>query len=511
MSTLQTYTFTPLPTDWLLYLIVACVLLGGWITARSKHLRGPWQRVFKRPVAMVSIVVIMFYVFIGLLDSIHFTVKSVALPVSNAMLAAHKKSALLRINNSVTRAESVQYSKHRSLLEMFFQSMNDVDEKTYSAPFALHRYSRSVVVTASGKREQVYKSLNYSGHRNLSDSRVVDIFYRVLIGGMYTLLVISSLFMLSMFLFLGVRRTVKGNRIGSSLYGFCKGAKQVMMGSTEYAWRSAVVTCAVLLLLLMVLYQFFLNYHVLGTNQIGEDILYISFKSIRTGLLIGVLSTLFMLPFAVVFGLCAGFFGGWVDDLIQYIYTTVSSIPGVLLISACLLIMKTYIYNQAHLATVSGSSSIFLNSHFRDDCQFLGLCVILGLTSWAGLCRLLRAETIKLRAQPFVIASQALGQKSSKILFKHILPNVMHIIVITIVLDFSGLVLAEAVLTYVGVGVPTSIFSWGNMINQARSELSRSPVVWWPLFSAMSFMFIFVLSINLFADAVRDAFDPRCR
>jgi len=504
-----TYILTPLPTDWLLYFIVICIVLVVWVTARSKHLRGPWQHVFKRPVAMISMIIILFYVGIGLLDSIHFSQQSTVVPGDHS---ADVSSGQMGSSGRHVGADAkglVQYSKHKSLLDLLFQTVNSVDEKTYSAPFALHRYTRSVIISASGKSEQVYKKLNYSGRHNIASSRSLDIVYRILIGVGFALLSIITMTVLLMLLYL-LFRGIKGSKFRLALMDFIHGMKRIVTGTTIYAWRSACITFVILLVTVMVLYQFSLNYHVLGTNQIGEDVLYASFKSIRTGLLIGTLSTLFMLPFAIVFGLCSGFFGGWVDDVIQYIYTTVSSIPGVLLISACLLIMKTYIYNQAHLAGLSGHSSVFLNSHFRDDCQFLGLCVILGLTGWAGLCRLLRAETIKLRAQPFVVASQALGQKSRKILFKHILPNVMHIIVITIVLDFSGLVLAEAVLTYVGVGVPTSIFSWGNMINQARSELSRSPVVWWPLFSAMSFMFIFVLSINLFADAVRDAFDPRC-
>ena len=95
------------------------------------------------------------------------------------------------------------------------------------------------------------------------------------------------------------------------------------------------------------------------------------------------------------------------------------------------------------------------------------------------------------------------------ILGRHILPNVLHIVLIIVVLDFSGLVLAEAVLSYVGVGVDPSTISWGNMINGARLELAREPIVWWSLVAAFVFMFTLVLSANLFADAVRDAFDPR--
>jgi peptide/nickel transport system permease protein len=137
--------------------------------------------------------------------------------------------------------------------------------------------------------------------------------------------------------------------------------------------------------------------------------------------------------------------------------------------------------------------------------------VILGITGWIGLCRLLRGETLKLREMDYVQAATALGVGSWRIIIRHILPNVMHIVLISVVLDFSGLVLAEAVLSYVGVGVDPAMISWGNMINSARMEMAREPIVWWSLVAAFIFMFGLVLSANLFSDAVRDALDPRLR
>lgn len=241
-------------------------------------------------------------------------------------------------------------------------------------------------------------------------------------------------------------------------------------------------------------------YHILGTNKIGDDMLYETLKSIRTGLLIGTLTTIFMLPFALFFGLIAGYFGGWIDDIIQYLYTTLSAIPGVLLITAMVLVMQVVIIEHPHL---------FPTIADRADARLLMLCFILGITSWASLCRLLRAETLKLREQDFVTAAITMGARKLPIIFRHILPNVIHIVLITIVLDFSGLVLAEAILSYVGVGVDPTTPSWGNMINTSRLELARDPVVWWPLASALSMMFFLVLSANLFSDCVRDAFDPR--
>lgn len=244
------------------------------------------------------------------------------------------------------------------------------------------------------------------------------------------------------------------------------------------------------------------RYHILGTNRIGDDVLYLSLKSIRTALMIGTLTTLVMLPFAVLLGMVAGYFRGWFDDGVQYIYTTLSSIPDILLIAAAVLAWEIFMMNHP---------SLFPTILQRADIRLLTLCIILGITSWTALCRLLRGETLKLREMEYVVAARALGERSWSILLNHILPNLTHIIIINVVMDFSLLVLAEAVLTYVGVGVDPTTISWGNMIFSAREELAREPVVWWPLFSAFLFMFPLVICANLFADAVRDALDPRIK
>jgi peptide/nickel transport system permease protein len=131
------------------------------------------------------------------------------------------------------------------------------------------------------------------------------------------------------------------------------------------------------------------------------------------------------------------------------------------------------------------------------------------VTSWTGLCRLLRGETLKLRELEYIQAAQAFGVSDLRIIARHILPNLMHIVIIALVMDFSSLVLAEAVLSYVGIGVDPTMISFGTMINNARMELAREPMVWWSLAAAFVFMFILVLAANLLADAVRDAFDPR--
>jgi peptide/nickel transport system permease protein len=153
----------------------------------------------------------------------------------------------------------------------------------------------------------------------------------------------------------------------------------------------------------------------------------------------------------------------------------------------------------------------FETSAERADLKIFLLCVILGATGWATLCRLVRAETMKLRELEFVQAATAFGVPPAKIMTRHLLPNVLHLVLITTVLNFSDLILYEAVLTYVGVGVDPSTSSFGGLINLARSEMSRDPVVWWSFAAAFGFMVALVLSANLFADGVRDAFDPRAR
>jgi len=209
-----------------------------------------------------------------------------------------------------------------------------------------------------------------------------------------------------------------------------------------------------------------------------------------------------MLPPALLFGICAGYFKGWVDDLIQYVYTTLTSIPGVLLIAACVLMMQVYIDRHPEL---------FPTIAARADLRLFLLCLILGLTGWAGLCRLLRAETLKLREMEYVQAAKAFGLSHARIMLRHLLPNLMHIVLITAALEFSGLVLYEAVLSYLGIGVDPSTPSFGTMIDAARLEMARDPMIWWNLLAAFAFMLVLVLSANLFADAVQRAFDPRAR
>ena len=237
-----------------------------------------------------------------------------------------------------------------------------------------------------------------------------------------------------------------------------------------------------------------------GTDGVSNDVFSKTIYGSRTSLQVGVFATVFGIVVGGVLGVIAGYFRGWVDDVIQYLYTVLNSIPGVLLIAAAVLMMQVVI--DTHPQWFSTAAE-------RADLRLLALCFILGITSWTGLCRLLRGETLKLRELEYIQAAQAFGVSNWRIIVRHILPNLMHIVIIALVMDFSGLVLAEAVLSYVGIGVDPSMTSFGTMINNARMELGREPVVWWSLAAAFAAMFILVLAANLFADAVRDAFDPR--
>ena len=276
--------------------------------------------------------------------------------------------------------------------------------------------------------------------------------------------------------------------------------RKLQKKTPDIPWRAAGAALCALLLLAGPAIALSSAYHVLGTDKVGQDVFYLALKSIRTSLVIGTLTTLVLLPVGIALGTMAGYFRGWVDDVIQYFYTTLNSIPGVLLIAASVLMLQVVLDRHADWFSLAAQ---------RADFRLLVLCAILGLTSWTGLARLLRGETLKLSQLEYIQAARAFGVRDARILARHILPNVSHIVIIAMVMDFSGLVLAEAVLSYVGVGVDPSTNSFGTMINAARLEMSREPVVWWALATAFTFMLALVLAANLFADAARDGFDPQ--
>lgn len=222
--------------------------------------------------------------------------------------------------------------------------------------------------------------------------------------------------------------------------------------------------------------------HLLGTDALGRDTLLQTLRATRSALWIGGLTSLIYIPLGVFLGIVAGYYKGRVDDLVQYVYSTVAAVPEILMLVAILMVLGK------GLGTMS---------------------IALGITGWVGMARLIRGETLRQAERPYVAAAKAMGQSNWKIITHHLLPNVMHLVLIRAVLGFSGLVQAEAVLSYLSVGAPVGTASWGAMIDASRSELSREPLVWWNISSAACALFLLVLALNLFGDSLRRAFDPR--
>jgi len=459
-------------TDALIYLFVVIVFSFIGYVRHHEHLLTPWKRVGHSASGMSALTVLIFFLTVGLLDTVHFR------PV---------------LDHKTNDGETIYSVEVLSLLDIVVTPLRTHVEKTYSAPLASHLYAKETIELPDGKQVRAFARLEYGGAhlQNPETEHIGDIIWRGTTGLAYGLLTWSIL--IACLCMLLAHRNQQS---------FQDNLSAIWHRTTEIPWYAILITLLILLMVIGCVSTLATHYHVLGTDKVGQDILYQSLKSIRVALVIGTLTTLIMLPFALLLGIMAGYFSGWIDDVIQYIYTTLNSIPSVLLIAAAVLMIQVYI--ETH-------PEIFETIASRADLRLLFLCIILGITSWTGLCRLLRGETMKLRELEYIQAAHAFGVSHWRIISRHILPNVMHIVLIATVMDFSGLVLAEAVLSYVGVGVDPSTISFGTMINAARLEMAREPMVWWALMAAFGFMFTLVLSANLFADAVQNALDPRTR
>ncbi len=456
-------------SDLLLWLLLACAIGLGIVSARTPHLRRAWSRLGRNGVAMAVATLLTAFLLVGLLDSLHYRE---------------------RLPPAPGQTGTVYGVEVLSVLDGLLTHLRSRNEKTYSAPFATRLYAKESMETPAGTVRD-YPRLKHGGAHLGDDEtkRDADVMQRAFAGKVQAFLIWLGL--------AGGLAALLARRQGCSHQ---EAWRAIWRGETAIAWRGVLLALGGLLLVFLPLALLAGDYHVFGTDKVGQDVFYQVLKSIRTALVIGLVTTLVTLPLAVVLGIVAGYFRGWADDVIQYIYTVLNSIPGVLLIAAAVLMMQVVIDTRPQW---------FATAAERADLRLLALCVILGMTSWTGLARLLRGETLKLRELEYIQAARAFGVSSGRIIGRHILPNLMHIVVIALVMDFSSLVLAEAVLSYVGIGVDPTMISFGTMINNARMELGREPVVWWSLAAAFVFMFVLVLSANLFADAVRDAFDPR--
>lgn len=455
----QPILWTLLWSDLLMFVLTSIVLIMLW--RMKPAIRQRWHAVLNTRTGMVTGTIILCYVAIALLDCLHYRT---AVPATS-------------------QPSPIYYHNHvHSALDIWLRQMADNDERTYSAPFALTSWTKENRIDENGQRVRDYPPLQHGGaHLEHQHDKTEDLLWRTFVG-ISNGLELAVLFIVLHWLYLTVHSFRHPDK------------------TSTLPWYTAWLTLALVLSFLGALVYLSEGYHVLGTDQSGNDTLYKSLKGIRTAVLIGTLTTLITLPIALVLGTLAGYFRGWVDDVIQYVYTTLISIPGLLLTAASVLLFQVWVNNHPALFEVGLEKA---------DARFLGLCFILGITSWTTLCRQLRAETLKLSQLDYVQAARAFGVPDRRIIRQHILPNLSHMVIIAVVLDFSGLVLAEAVLSYIGVGVDPAMASWGNMINLASSELAREPTIWWNLCGAFFFMFTLVLCVNLFADLVNDAFNPK--
>jgi peptide/nickel transport system permease protein len=477
-------TFKPvfLWTDVALWLMALGLLIFAWRIFRHPPLRLQWSAVWRDPAALCSSVVLAAMVLLTLIDSVHFR-RELAAEESNTAQIHHQQRFF------DTRTES--------LLDAWLSKSVLMNETTYSAPLATHGFVKEAVTAKpgepAGSARREHPRLKFGGAhlQNPESDWLGDVLMRGFTGATTGL---------------GAAVLLGGAGLAWCLRRSHGGLRQafvdVCTNHTAYPLRAAWLTLMVMALLAGAAWALMGHYHVLGTDRTGNDVLVQCLKSVRTAFVMGALATLATLPFAIIFGVMAGYFRGWVDELIQYIYTTLSSVPNVLLIAACVLMIQVFL---------DENPTLFETAVERSDLKLFLLCVILGITGWAGLCRLVRAETLKLRELDFVQAATAFGVGHVRIMWRHITPNIMHLVLITTVLSFSELILYEAVLTYVGVGVDSSTQSFGTMINLARIEMSRDPVVWWSFLSAFALMLALVLSANLFADGVQQALDPRAR
>jgi peptide/nickel transport system permease protein len=219
-----------------------------------------------------------------------------------------------------------------------------------------------------------------------------------------------------------------------------------------------------------------------GGDRLGRDVLAKTIKGTEISVFVGVLSAVLATTIGTLLGAFAGFFGRRADDFLEWLYNVFTAVPDILLIFA--------------FAAVFGRG--------------LGTVVlILGLTGWAGVYRQVRAEFIKHRSREYVRAAEAIGASLPSRMFRHILPNVSHVVLVRLSLLVVGFIKAEVILSYLGLGVPVDQVSWGTMLAEAQSELILG--YWWQLVAATVFMAVFVTAFSLMADAWRDALDPKLR
>ena len=233
----------------------------------------------------------------------------------------------------------------------------------------------------------------------------------------------------------------------------------------------------------------------LGTDEFGRSVLQKTLLGARVSMTVGFMANIIAIPMGILIGAAAGYYGRWVDDAIVWLYTTLSAIPGLVRVIAIRFAFQGVV--------------LWPETTWELDLGGLpGIILALSITGWIGTCRLVRAETMKIRELDYVLAARAAGRRGPAILIHHVAPNVMHLGIINFSLGFIGAIKAEVALTYLGIGV-TGQPSWGKMINEAQMGLVVGR--WWQITAAGAAMFVLVLALSIFGDRLRDALDPKLR
>lgn len=234
----------------------------------------------------------------------------------------------------------------------------------------------------------------------------------------------------------------------------------------------------------------------LGTDIFGQSVLRKTVYSAKTSLTVAFVASIISIGIGLPLGAIAGYFGKWIDELIIWLYSTLESVPYILLILAFAFVLQDKSIKLPGInepVPLSGITAVYL---------------AIGLTSWVGLCRLIRGEVIKHKNRDYVVAAKAFGASDLYIIFRHIVPNVFHLVIINFSLSFVGFIQAEVILSFLGLGAKEQP-SWGVMIDDARLELGRG--VWWQMAAATAAIFVISLALNIVGDALRDALDPKLR
>jgi len=233
----------------------------------------------------------------------------------------------------------------------------------------------------------------------------------------------------------------------------------------------------------------------LGSDAFGRSVLHKTLLGAHVSMTVGFMANIIAVPLGMFLGALAGYFGRRTDDFITWFYTTLASIPGIILLIA--------------LKFAFEGKVLFAGTPIALDLSSMpGVYLALGVTSWIGTCRLVRAEVMKLKELDYVMAARAAGRGDLAILLRHIMPNVLHIGIISFSLGFVGAISAEVILSFLNLGVQ-DLPSWGKMINEARMDLVVGR--WWEFASAVLATFFIVLAWNILGDRLRDALDPRLK